>query len=97
MLSAIDHAGTTHGYEIVQRLSAAGLGEIKGGTLYPVLARLEEQGLISSRWVGGVGGPGRKLVEITGVGRSERTDRTRGWQRWISKVNALVGVPVPRA
>lgn len=38
-----------HGYQLVKTLSEAGL-EVEGNTLYPLLRRLEEQGLLSSSW-----------------------------------------------
>ncbi len=90
MLAVVVETGTTHGYEVVGRLRAAGLGEVKGGTLYPVLGRLEEQGLLRSRWVEGAGGPGRKLVEATDAGRTELHRRHGEWTRWTSRVATIL-------
>ena len=39
--------GPAYGYAIIARLAEAGLGEIKGGTLYPLLARLETRELVT--------------------------------------------------
>ena len=39
----------SYGYTLVTRLQADGLGDIAAGTIYPVLARLERDGLITSR------------------------------------------------
>ena len=74
-MSVVGADGATHGYEVARRLQEGGLGDIKGGTLYPVLARLEEQGLTRSWWVQGAGGPGRKMIEITLRGSAHRTVR----------------------
>ncbi|MFC7481033.1 PadR family transcriptional regulator [Luedemannella flava] len=52
--------GPTYGYAIAQRLEEAGLGVVKGGTLYLLLARLEADGFVESSWQAGDGGPGRK-------------------------------------
>ena len=90
VLAAVEDLGTTHGYQVARHLADAGLGGIKGGTLYPVLSRLEEQGLTSTRWVEGLGGPGRKLVEITPAGRTERRVRQAEWLRWTATVHALL-------
>ena len=90
-LSAVEQAGTTHGYEVARRLQSAGLGDIKGGTLYPVLARLEERGLTRTWWVEGAGGPGRKLIAITPDGRTELERRSVQWHAWSGRVAQLLG------
>lgn len=90
-LSAVGQAGTTHGYEVARRIQAGGLGDIKGGTLYPVLARLEEQGLTRTWWVEGAGGPGRKMIAITPAGQEALDHRTRQWRDWSGRVDRLLG------
>lgn len=67
-----------------------GLGEIKGGTLYPVLGRLEDRGHLRSHWISGTGGPGRKLVEITPRGSRALDDAARAWATWTSQVAATL-------
>lgn len=58
-----------HGYALIELLNSYGFPELKGGTLYPILARLEHQGLIQSQWNHDQSGPGRKIFTITGEGR----------------------------
>lgn len=48
--------GPTYGYAIAQALEEAGLGAVKGGTLYPLLARFEQAGLVDVEWRPGTGG-----------------------------------------
>lgn len=48
-----------------QELDARGLPGIAGGTVYPVLNRLEAEGGLRSEWREGNGGPGRKFYRIT--------------------------------
>lgn len=91
VLAALENLGTTHGYQIARHLAQHGLGDIKGGTLYPVLTRLEDQGLTTTRWVEGLGGPGRKLVEISDSGRTARHERQQEWDRWTEHVQGLLG------
>lgn len=62
-------AGPLHGYAIAQRLGDLGLGTPKGGSLYPVLGRLETAGDVRADWVEGPSGPGRKEYTITPAGR----------------------------
>ena len=77
---AVVAEGPTYGYAVAQRLHDAGLGTIKGGTLYPVLTRLEQEGLLRSSWREGEGGPGRKYFALTAAGRSGLDDRTTAWR-----------------
>ncbi|QIK72270.1 PadR family transcriptional regulator [Propioniciclava coleopterorum] len=90
---AIIADGETYGYVIAQRLDDAGLGRIKGGTLYPLLGRLEEGGLVTSAWREGNGGPGRKFFTITAAGRRE-LDRLRAdWAAFTAITSELIGAP----
>lgn len=67
--------GPTYGYAIAARLADGGLGVIKGGTLYPLLGRLETGGLVTVEWRAGDGGPGRKYYDLTDAGRDELAQR----------------------
>ncbi|GAA1107993.1 PadR family transcriptional regulator [Arthrobacter flavus] len=58
----------THGYALIEILNSYGFPDLKGGTLYPLLARLEQQGLIQSQWNHDQSGPGRKIFTTTGQG-----------------------------
>ncbi len=80
----------TYGYAVAQRLREAGLGAVKGGTLYPVLNRLEEDGLMRSSWREGAGGPGRKFFTVTAAGRAELAGRTTAWHLFTGRATALL-------
>ena len=82
----------TYGYAIAQRLQSAGLGVVKGGTLYPVLTRLEEDGLLTSSWREGNGGPGRKFFAVTAAGRAELLARSERWQIFTERASSLLPV-----
>ena len=88
----------TYGYAIAQRLQGAGLGVIKGGTLYPVLNRLEQDGLVSSSWREGLAGPGRKFFGVTAAGRVYLDGRTSAWNTFTELAAALLPSPsTPRS
>ena len=91
---AVLTVGPAHGYAVAQRLESAGLGQIKGGTLYPLLTRLQTAGLLTSSWQAGDAGPGRKVFEITEQGRLERARRADHYHRFTDLTRSLVGVPV---
>lgn len=82
--------GETYGYAVAQRLQEAGLGAVKGGTLYPVLARLELDGLLVSSWREGAGGPGRKFFAVTPAGESALTERVTDWTTFADRAAALL-------
>src|SRR5262245_46714915 len=68
-----------HGYAIGQRLADAGFRGVKGGTLYPLLARLRAGGYVEARWAPGEHGPGRKYYELTDAGRALLRAQAREW------------------
>lgn len=86
-------AGPTYGYAIASALADAGLGPVKGGTLYPLLARLEEAGLVTVEWRAGDGGPGRKFYALTDDGRAEHHVRTARWQTFTEITSSFVTSP----
>ncbi|MBX6354897.1 MAG: PadR family transcriptional regulator [Micromonosporaceae bacterium] len=86
---AILAESASYGYAIAQRLEAAGLGAVKGGTLYPLLARLEAAGLVAPSWRTGDGGPSRKYLELTDAGRAELVHRRDLWRQFTASVDRL--------
>ncbi|MCQ4121079.1 PadR family transcriptional regulator [Rhodococcus tibetensis] len=91
MVLAIVSEGETYGYVVATRLAEAGMGTVKGGTLYPILNRLERDGALQSQWRQGEGGPGRKYYTVTAAGM-ERLDRQRAqWQSFTQRASGLLG------
>lgn len=58
-----------YGYSLVRVLSEAGSISLKEGTIYPILARLDRDGLVRSEWVESDQGPPRKYYALTPAGR----------------------------
>ena len=65
----------------------AGFGQIKGGTLYPLLTRLEQADLITTEWRPGHAGPGRKFFSLTDLGRQRLHDQLDEWTRYGNTVS----------
>jgi PadR family transcriptional regulator len=82
--------GPTYGYAIAGRLAEAGLGAVKGGTLYPILTRLEAEGLVTSSWQAGDGGPGRKFFTLTDAGARALDERSEQWQIFTQRAAGLL-------
>ncbi|HEX8344113.1 MAG TPA: PadR family transcriptional regulator [Actinoplanes sp.] len=83
--------GESYGYEISQRLEASGLGTIAGGTLYPVLLRLERTGMVTATWRAGDGGPPRKYYRLSTVGAATLRSAAEDWTAFAGSVNHIMG------
>lgn len=81
--------GPSYGYAITQRLAAAGLGDVKGGTLYPLLGRLEQAGCVEVEWRPGEGGPGRKYFSLTDQGRTQARSMSERWAAFTTTTREL--------
>jgi PadR family transcriptional regulator, regulatory protein PadR len=88
--AAVLAEGDNHGYAVAQRLNEAGFGRLKGGVLYPVLARLESDGVLSSTWAAGAGGPGRKVYSLTGRGARWLSEQGVRWGEFAERMDRLL-------
>lgn len=79
-----------YGYGLSQRLAGAGVAEVPGGTLYPALLRLEQQGLASPSWGPSESGPRRKYYAITPEGLAVLESQAAEWQRFRDGVDSLI-------
>lgn len=87
---AILESGPTYGYAIAAALADGGLGTIKGGTLYPLLGRFEEAGLVTVEWRAGDGGPGRKYFALTSAGTAELARQAAQWRAFTTVTGSFV-------
>jgi len=82
--------GESYGYQIAKTLADAGLGQIKGGTLYPVLNRLEEAGLLATEFRAAERGPGRRYYRLTAEGRRTLEEEGARWLAFDESVRAVL-------
>src|SRR5690606_17993761 len=59
------------------------------GTLYPLLTRQKNAGLLSYRWEESSQGPPRKYYELTVEGRKYLSDLDRAWEELVESVNHI--------
>ena len=78
-----------YGYELRQRLAARGM-PIEEGTLYPLLRRLESQGLLTSQWQATDGAPRRYYV-LSPDGEALYRSLTASWRNITDALNQLLG------
>jgi PadR family transcriptional regulator PadR len=79
-----------YGYGLSQRLAAAGVAEVPGGTLYPALLRLEQQGLAEPSWKSSESGPRRKYYTVTDAGRTALEEQATDWRRFRDGLDGLL-------
>lgn len=73
--------GESYGYQIIQDVKELSGGSLEwsDGMLYPVLHKLEKDGLVQSRWEVSDEGRRRKYYSITGEGREELSSAKSEW------------------
>ena len=73
---------------ILEDLKAANMIVVEG-TLYPLLIRQKNQGLLSYRWEESTQGPPRKYYVITEKGRSQLSEMDAAWNEMVESINTL--------
>jgi PadR family transcriptional regulator PadR len=80
-----------HGYEIGKLIEARSEGRIQFriGSLYPILCRLEDRGIISGRWVEKVGQRRRRYYRLTAAGRKFLAAQRSLWDEFVLTINHI--------
>ena len=73
---------------LLDELKAANMLVVEG-TLYPLLIRQKNQGLLSYRWEESPQGPPRKYYVITDKGRAQLSEMDAAWQEIVESIQAL--------
>lgn len=91
IILAILARGEDYGYSIIQQVRGISGGRLEwtDGMLYPVLQRMEMDGLISSRWRASEGGRPRRYYRLTSDGRLELESELSGWRSVWKALNAF--------
>ncbi|MFK0039065.1 PadR family transcriptional regulator [Paenarthrobacter sp. NPDC090517] len=69
----------SYGYQLIERLANLGLN-VTTGLVYPVLSRLERDGLVSTRMVASTYGPPRKYFALTTLGETAQASAMDQWR-----------------
>lgn len=75
--------------EIIERMKEGRLLIVEG-TLYPLLTRLKNEGLLSYRWVESQSGPPRKYFTLTEQGHTFLKELLEGWKELTESVNHII-------
>jgi transcriptional regulator len=83
---------SNHGWGISQRIQQISheVLSVNQGSLYPALARLEEQGLISAEWGTSENNRRARFYSLTKIGRKQLGTETAQWIRMSDAINRIV-------
>ena len=79
-----------YGYELVQQLKQSGFEDIVGGTVYPILQKLEKNELTTSTKKPSPDGPDRKYYQITDKGKKHCASFVQNWRELEASVHHLI-------
>ena len=81
-----------HGAAIAERIEqiTSGTFQVKAGSLFPALHRLEEQGWIAGEWTQSDDGRRVKSYAMTSAGRKKLSAEKVSWNRVVSAMNQLL-------
>jgi len=88
VLNLLKH-GPSHGYELVQKMKRIEGLQIREGNIYPVLARLETDGLVTSYSQPSTDGPPRKYFKLTESGQKALEDMNKHWDKIIESLRII--------
>jgi PadR family transcriptional regulator PadR len=91
-LLAVMQEGPAYGYEMTKRLRARGLSIVGEGSIYPLLGRLERDGLVETYRGASNGGPPRKYYRASRAGESALADGVSEWCAARDAVDAVLGL-----
>ena len=86
---SIIQQGEVYPSDIVEQMKAANL-HILEGTLYPLLTRLKNAGLLNYRWVESISGPPRKYFVMTEEGQKAYEVLQKTWNEMTTSVDAII-------
>ena len=82
-----------HGIAIADRIRQVTQGtfDIKAGSLFPALHRLEQDGAIEGEWTASDDGRRIKSYSLTAFGRRQLTAEKRQWDRIVAAMSQVLG------
>jgi PadR family transcriptional regulator PadR len=88
VLALLSH-GDSYAYEIASRLAEGiDMGE---GTIYPLMRRMQDDGLVETYLVESSAGPSRKYYRVTEAGKASFIAQKTAWTAFTKAVNDILG------
>ena|SRR5262245_50459827 len=91
-------AGPAHGYAIIEHIKhrSGEAFDLPEGTVYPALHRLEQAGLLSSRWITAPSGRRRRVYALTKGGERALANQSEVWKKFAKAIGGLLAASGPR-
>lgn len=89
-LLAVVHDGPAYGYEMTKRLRARGLSIVGEGSIYPLLGRLEREGLVETYRAESNGGPPRKYYRPSLDGQRMLAEGIAEWRATRDAIDTIL-------
>jgi len=89
-LLAVIARGETYGYEMIEKLERHGFHMVSEGSIYPVLMRMQKEGLVTATVRDSPSGPPRKYYSATPKGLAYLADFQARWNELARAVNRLL-------
>lgn len=80
-----------YGFELIGTIRKKAELEMPEGTIYPLLLRLDKDGMIRADWAEGEGGARRKYYGLTPRGEAMLARMVTGWKKLSASVEAMTG------
>jgi transcriptional regulator len=92
VLKTLDSLGPMHGFGIALRIQQVSkdLLQLNQGTLYPALLRLEQRGLMASKWGVSQNNRKAKYYSLTRAGRKQLEQEVESWGRMSAMINRVL-------
>ena len=81
--------GEAYPSDIIEKMKAANF-QLLEGTLYPLLTRLKNAGMVTYRWVESSGGPPRKYFSLTATGLEFYQELEATWAEMVNAVKSVI-------
>jgi PadR family transcriptional regulator PadR len=93
LILALLEARPRHGYELAKLIEARSAGRLRlrVGSLYPILCRLEDRGVVAGRWVEKAGERRRRFYRLTASGLEMLADQRGTWRNFVDAVEQVLG------
>jgi PadR family transcriptional regulator PadR len=89
MVLAVLAAQPAYGYEITTHLREQGFSDLVEGTVYALLIRIEQKGLVDVEKVASEKGPPRKVYSLNAQGRDQLEEFWRTWSVLSERIEQL--------
>ena len=80
--------GDAYASSLIEKLKEAKMIVVEG-TLYPLLTRQKNQGLLSYRWEESTQGPPRKYYSLTGKGKETLVEMDNAWKEVVESIEYI--------